>query len=471
MATTITIDPVTRIEGHARVLLDLADDNSVESARLIVNELRGFERMLVGMEADRMPLVTARVCGVCPVSHALASIKALEAAFGVTAPPAALLLRQLLSAGQLIHSHALHLFAIAGPDLYFGLSGDPAKRNIVELVDAAPDLAKKALRLRTLGQKMVEAVGGRGVHPVTVVIGGSSFDLPAEKRAALEKQVDEMLALAKELAPTARDLLQNLAEKEPRLLDLAVPSHDLGLVQDGKPNHADGTIRLTTPDGKVAAEIPARDYAKHMIEHSFDWSYMKPVGFLLGGEEVTYRVGALARVNVVDAMGTPLAQAELEAFRKAVGRPCHIALMYNWARIVEILWACERAKSIISDPVIGGPARIPVRIGAGRGVGCVEAPRGTLIHEYEVDERGIVRMANLLIATQQNYASINRSLEQAAGEWVAGKGDAAVLNAVEFALRCYDPCLSCATHAVGRMPIEIEMRKGGEIVRRLRRED
>jgi F420-non-reducing hydrogenase large subunit len=303
-----------------------------------------------------------------------------------------------------------------------------------------------------------------------VVVGGISFDLAAEKRAALEKQVDEMLALAKELAPAARDLLQKLAEKEPRLLELQVPSYDLGLVVDGKPNHVDGMIRLTSPDGKVAAEIAARDYAKYMIEHSFDWSYMKPVAFLLGGQEVTYRVGALARLNVADAMGTPLAQAEFEAFRKAVGRPCHIALMYNWARIVEILWACERAKAVISDPAVSGPARIPVRIGAGRGVGCVEAPRGTLIHEYEVDDRGIVRMANLLIATQQNYASINRSLEQAAGAWVAGKGDAAVLNAVEFALRCYDPCLSCATHAVGRMPIEIEMRRNGEMVRRLRRE-
>jgi len=467
---TIRIDPVTRIEGHARVILEMKDDGTVEYARLIVNELRGFERMLVGMEADRMPLVTARICGVCPVTHTLAAIQALEDAFRVAPPPAGKILRELLCMGQLVHSHALHLFALGGPDLFFGISGDPARRSIVGMVEAAPELAKKALRLRTLGQKVVEAVGGRGVHPVTVVIGGISFDLAADALASLRKQADEMLALARELVPLARDLLLRLVEREPNLLKLEVRAHDLGMVRGGKVSHLDGALRLVSPDGKVAEEFPAREYADRLVERSYAWSYMKPVFFKLGGKDALYRVGALARVNAADGMETPLAQAELEAFRKAHPAPCHLTIMHHWARIIELLWACEKAKLLLGDPALSGPARVPVQITAGRGVGCVEAPRGTLIHEYEVDAKGIVRAANLLVATQQNYAAINQSIEQAAQSYVAGKGDQAVLNALEFAIRCHDPCLSCATHALGQMPLEVEVRREGTLVRRFGRE-
>jgi len=467
---TIRIDPVTRIEGHARVLLELTDEGAVGQARLVVNELRGFERMLVGMEADRMPLVTARICGVCPVTHTLAAIQALEDAFGVTPPPAARVLREILCMGQLVHSHALHLFALAGPDLFFGISSDPARRNIVGLVEAAPELAKKALRLRTLGQKVVEAVGGRGVHPVTVVIGGVSIDLAADAVATLQKYADEMLVLVRELGPQARDLLLRLVEKEPALLALAVAAHDLGLVRGGMLSHLDGALRLVGPEGKLAGEFPARDYADHLVERSYAWSYMKPVFFRLGGQDALYRVGALARVNAADGVDTPLAQAELEAFRRAHPRPCHLTVMHHWARIVELLWACEKLRLLLGAPDLRGPARVPARIAAGRGVGCVEAPRGTLIHDYEVDGKGIVRAANLLVATQQNYAAINQSIEQAARSYVAGKGDQAVLNALEFAIRCHDPCLSCATHAVGQMPIEVEVHRGGALVRRFRRE-
>ena len=467
---TITIDPVTRIEGHARVLLDLGDDDTLRSARLVVNELRGFERILVGMQADQMPLVTARICGICPVPHALAATLALEEAFGIAPPPAAVAVRELLSAGHLVHSHALHLFALGGPDLYFGLAGDPARRNVVGLAEAEPDLARKALRLRSLGQKLVEALGGRGVHPVTLVLGGISFQPGAEQLASLGAGAEEMVALSRELAGRARELLLRLVEREPALLEAAVPSADLSLVADGKVNHCRGLLRLCGADGAVLAEIPGREYAAHLEERGCDWSYMKPVVFKLGGTETTYRVGPLARVNVADGMATPLAQAELEAFRAAFPRPCHLTVMQHWARIVELVWACEAAQALLADPALRGPTRAPARVGAGRGVGCVEAPRGTLIHEYEVDGKGIVRKANLLIATQQNSHAIDRSLEQAARAHVAGKGDAAVLNAVEFAIRCYDPCLSCATHAVGRMPILVEVRRGGAPVRTIRRE-
>ncbi|HTP24217.1 MAG TPA: Ni/Fe hydrogenase subunit alpha [Anaeromyxobacteraceae bacterium] len=462
---TITIDPVTRIEGHARVLLDVEDDGNVKSARLVVNELRGFERMLVGMEADRMPLVTARICGVCPVSHAIAAVKALEGLWGVEPPPAAILAREILAAGHLIHSHALHLFALAGPDLYFGLAGDTTKRNVLGLAEVEPELARKALRLRTLGQKLVEGLGGRGVHPVTIVAGGISFQPTTEELAAMEGAADEMVALARELAAWGRGLLLTLAEREPALLGAEVRSHDLCLVKDDKVSHYDGALRLCGPDGATVAEIPCGAYAEHMEERVFEWSYMKPVLFKQGGSEVSYRVGPLARLNVAKSMGTPHADAELAAFRQAFPRPCHLTVMHHWARIVELVWACETARANLAEPTLRGPMRVPVKVRAGHGVGCVEAPRGTLIHEYVVDGKGIVRLANLLIATQQNYAAINQSLEQAARSHVAGKGDQAVLNAVEFAIRCYDPCLSCATHAVGQMPIAVEIRRGGEVVR------
>ncbi len=470
MSRTITIDPVTRIEGHARVLLDLADDESVRSARLVVNELRGFERMLVGMEADRMPLVTARICGVCPVPHALASTKALESAFGIQPAPGGLVMRRLISLGHVIHSHGLHLFALGGPDLFFGLAADPAVRNVVGLVEAAPDLAGQAMRLRTLGQKLVEAVGGRGIHPVTVVLGGVSFTLSEAELASLRKLADELVAVTGKVVPAFRGLLERLLEAEPPLRQAAVPSLDLGLLRGGRLDHYDGALTLGATDGARLGEIPADRYADFLEERSFDWSYMKPTWVRWGGAESTYRVGPLARVNLVEAIDTPLAAAELAAFRAAgAGRPSQLMVMQHWARLVEVLWACEEAQRLLADPALRGPSRVAATVRAGRGVGVVEAPRGSLIHEYEVDAKGIVRRANLIIATQQNYHGINSSLEQAAGAYVAGKGDAAVLNAVEFAIRCWDPCLSCATHAVGRMPIELEVRRGGQVVRTVRR--
>ncbi len=470
MGKTIAIDPVTRIEGHARVRLDLGDDGSVSEARLIVNELRGFERILVGMEADRMPLVTARICGVCPSAHHLASVKALEAALGIVPPPAAVLLRELLYAGHYIHSHALSLFVLAGPDLVFGLDADPAIRNIVGVVKAAPEVAKKALALRSLGQRINELVGGRGIHPVTAVIGGTTFDPAPDRVQALRKMADESLVLAQELGKVVKELLAKRIAANPDILSsLEQKTFYMGTVKDGKADFYDGRIRVVDASGAVKAEFGAADYEKHVVEKALDWSYMKPVYALSGGREEVYRVGALARLNCADAMATPQAQAELDGFRKAYGRPCHLAVPQVQARVVELLHACEKAQAIAADPAIRGERRVPVRFREGRGIAHVEAPRGTLFHDYEVDAKGIVRAANLIVATQQNYAAINASIKQAAGAFVAGKGDGALLNAVEFAIRSYDPCLSCATHAAGRMPLEIEVRRDGKTVRRLGR--
>ena len=471
MSQVITIDPVTRIEGHAKVLISQADDGSIESAAMVVNELRGFERILVGMQAERMPLVTARICGVCPSAHHLAAVKALENAFGVEPPPAGKAMRELLYMGHYIHSHVLSLFVLQGPDLVLGIDSDPAKRNVVGLVEAAPEVATKALRLRTLGQKINESIGGRGVHPVTAVTGGMAYRLTEERRVTLEKWVDESMALVTELAGVAKQAVVNLLDKHPDLLtELTIPTcWYMGTVNDGKPNFYDGKLRVLDPEGKKQIEFDVRDYRGYLMESAVEWSYMKPVYLNIEQQARLYRVNTLARINIADSMETPIAQAELETFRAQYGRPCHYTVMHAYARVIELLYACEKAKALVSNREILGESRVPAKIRASQGIGHVEAPRGTLIHDYEIDAKGVVRAANLIVATQQNYAAINATIMQAAGSYVAKRGDDPLLNAVEFAIRCYDPCLSCATHAVGQMPLEIHFKRGSKVVRKVGR--
>ena len=471
MNKTITIDPVTRIEGHARVFLNIGDDGSLSSAGLVVNELRGFERILVGMEADRMPLITARICGVCPAAHHLAASQALDSAAGVKVPPAAELLRELLCLGHLIHSHVLSIFVLEGPDLIFGLDSDPSESNVAGIVKANPELAKKALRCRTLGQKIGELVGGRGIHPVTSVAGGITVVLDNEKKKLLESWIHEINELVPELAVAAKDLLLRLIDQHPSLLkDWVIPSWHFGTVKNGKTAMLNGSLRAVDAKGVVKSEFPTADYERHLVEKVVDWSYMKEVRIEHDGSYHDYRVGPLARVNLSEGFGTEAADYELASLRKLGGNPCHAIVFQAYARVIEILHASERALEIIHDPAILGETRVPVTFKGGRGVGHVEAPRGTLIHDYEIDENGIVRSANLIVATQQNYVSINRTIEKAAASHVIGKADdAMLLNAIEFGIRCYDPCLSCATHALGAMPLEVVVTRGGETLRTLRR--
>ena len=470
MSQTISIDPVTRIEGHGKVFLDFAPDGQLESAGLIVNELRGFERILVGIEADRMPLITARICGVCPSAHHLAASKALDAAAGVQPPPAAALLRELLFMGHYIHSHALSLFVLQGPDLVMGLDANPAVRNIVGVIAAAPEVAKKALRCRTLGQKINEMVGGRGVHPVTSVAGGITFRLDNERRHLLTTWFEEAAKLTQELAGVARTLVLKQVTANPALVEQwTLPTWSLGTTQNGRLNLYDGSLRAIDDTGAIRAEFPASDYDKYIVESSLPWSYMKPVRLLCDGEEHVYRVGPLPRLNVADATGTPVADRELERLRADFGRPAQATVLQAYARAIELVYAAERGLEILRDHRIGGDTRATVKFRGGRGTAHVEAPRGSLFHDYEIDDQGIVRAANLVVATQQNYDAINRSIEQAARTHVVGKGDRALLNAVEFAIRCYDPCLSCATHAVGQMPLELVVRQAGRVLRTARR--
>ncbi len=470
MSKTIKIDPVTRIEGHARILLDCDDSGSVSQASFCVNELRGFERILVGMEASTMPQVTARICGVCPTAHHLVAAKALDNAAGVEPPLAAKLLREFMYMGHYIHSHSLSLFVLAGPDLVFGLDGDMATQNIVGMVDADPELTKKGLRLRSLGQKINETIGGRGIHPVTAVAGGISYKLSDGQFKRLQELTAESVQVVSELAGKTKKLIFDLLDKNPILLEkLNSESWYLGTVNGGKLNVYDGDLRAMDVSGGLKPEFPSTDYKTMMSERAVQNSYAKEVYLNMDGGEQMYRVGPLARLNVADAMETRLAQKEFEKFKENYGTPCHNAVLQMYAKLIELVYCCEKAHEIINNPELRGETRVPADYKGKVGIAHIEAPRGTLIHEYDIDDRGIIRAANMIIATQQNTAAINNSLKEGANNLLEETSDDAMLNGLEFVVRCYDPCLACSTHAVGRMELDVEVTQNGKTIRRLRR--
>ncbi|HEX7508262.1 MAG TPA: Ni/Fe hydrogenase subunit alpha [Polyangia bacterium] len=467
MSRQLVINPVTRIEGHAKVHIEIGDDGKVGAATLHVLEFRGFERFVQGMQAELMPTLTTRICGTCPHAHHLVSAKCLDAMFSAPPPKAALLLRQLLNCGSMIHSHAIHFFALAGPDLFLGQSSPVAKRNLVGLLEAAPELAKKALRLRSLGQNIVEIVGGRGTHPVTAVAGGMSFALTAQNHDTLKMLAAEAL----ELADVVLDAGKKALLKDPELLTrLPLAVNDMGTLQGKTLDLYDGKLCVRRPDGSVALDFAATDYATHLVEEALPHSYGKQV--LLkdaSGATQTYRVGPLARLNCAENTGTPLADAALAEFKKTCGNPSRQIVAGHWARLVELLHCAEKAVAMLQDEAIRSPE---VRTAPGaikrHAVAHIEAPRGVLIHDYHVDENAIIESANFVVATQHNIASINTTIKNAA-TLLLDKSDTELLDGVEFAIRCYDPCLSCSTHRVGQMPMEIHLWQGGQTIRTARR--
>jgi F420-non-reducing hydrogenase large subunit len=467
MTRTITIDPVTRIEGHAKVHVEIGDDNQVAAAYLHILEFRGFERFLQGMQVELMPTITTRICGTCPHAHHLVAAKAVDRVFSVTPPRAAVLLRELLNCGSYIHSHSVHFFALAGPDLLLGIDAPAAKRNLMGLLEAAPDLASKALRLRSLGQKIAEVVGGRGTHPVSAVAGGMAAPLTAEKRETLRKHVAEALELARVALAEGKKAL--VARKD-LLSILPLATHNLGTVRAGALDLYDGMIRARRPDGSIARDFEAADYRKYLFEEAVPHAYTKQVFFKdPNGTSAPYRVGALARLNCAETISTPLAAAELAQFKERVGNPCNFTVMNHYARLIELLHCAEKAAQLLADDEIASPD-VKARITATprSAAAHIEAPRGVLIHDYDVDENGIVRGANLIVATQHNVSSINASIK-AATQLFLDKPDDHLLNGIEFAIRCYDPCLSCSTHQVGQMPLEVTITRHGEVVRKVGR--
>ncbi len=456
---TLTIDPVTRIEGHAKITIHLDEEGEVADTRFHVVEFRGFEKFCEGRYFAEMSQITARICGICPVSHLLASAKTCDAILGVDIPPTAKMLRELMHMGQVIQSHALSFFHLSAPDLLLGYDSDPALRNVVGLIQQHPDLARRGIRLRKFGQEIIRYVGGRRIHPDFNVPGGVNKALPEADRQTMLDGFDEAFASLR----IALDLLKGYHEAHREEVEdfASFDSNYAGLIQiDGALELYDGVLRYVDPAGApIEDKVPPANYLDVIAETTEPWSYLKfPFLKSLGYPEGMYRVGPLARLNLASRIATPEAQKEFQVWR-ADGPVRRSSFFFHWARLIEILYGLERARALLDDPkitgrdlVAGGPPAHP------EGVGVIEAPRGTLIHHYWVDEHGRIEKVNLIVSTGHNNLAMNRSVLSVAKKYVKAKRlQEGMLNRVEAAIRCYDPCLSCSTHAVGQMPLLVEL--------------
>jgi F420-non-reducing hydrogenase large subunit len=468
MGTQIVIQPVSRIEGHAKVMIQLDDTGNVSDTKVKVVELRGFEKFCIGRPVEELPRIVTSICGVCPWSHHLASAKANDAVFGVEIPPAGKKLRDLCNSIAYTEEHILHFFFLSGADFVMGPDADYSVRNVIGIAQSNPEIGKKVVRSRHLGSQMLEIVSGKAIHPVTAVPGGFSKPLTQGERNAVLPMAKEVLEFAKfSIAFAKEDIF-------PKYLDTVkslgvINTGFLGTVtDDGALNMYDGKLRLMKPDGSYE-DFAYEQYTDFISERVEEWTYLKfPYakswgdGFSMDNDDPkgVYRTNALARINVADKVATPLAQKEFEEFRSQFGRPAQLTLLYHWARLIELLYHAEHAVELLSDPnITSKETRVPVTPRAAKGIGCVEAPRGTLIHDYETDEKGMITNVNLIVGTTHNNAPINMSVNQAAKTLIKdGKYDQGILNQVEMAIRAYDPCLSCATHNLdGRIPVQIEI--------------
>jgi len=474
MGQTLVIQPVSRIEGHAKITIQLDDAGNVADTKVNVIELRGFERFCVGKPVEEMPRITTRICGVCPWSHHLASAKATDAVFGVELPSAGEKLRRLCNSVAYMEEHILHFYVLAGPDFVLGPDAEYPVRNVIGILDAVPDVGRQVVKVRHMCAKMLELIAGKAIHPAAAVPGGFSRPLSEDERQTLLPMAEEALELAKFTISFAKENIF------PKYLDVVktvgtITSGFLGTVtDDGALDLYDGKLRMMYADG-LYEEFSYDQYTDYIGEHVEPWTYLKfPYAKQRGPFELEdnapslYRVNSLARINVADYIPTPLAQAELEEFRANFGRPAQLTLLYHWARLIELLYNAEYVMQLLNDPEITSrDIRASVTPRAARGVGVVEAPRGTLIHDYTTDEDGLLTHVNLLVATCQNNSAINLSVKQAAQALIKdGNYDQGTLNTVEMAIRAYDPCLSCATHRLdGTIPVKIEiLAPSGEVI-------
>jgi len=481
----ITIDPITRLEGHGRIEIFLNDAGDVVNAYLQVPELRGFEKFCEGRPVEEMPRITPRICGVCPGAHHMASVKATDAVYHVDPPPAAKKLRELFYSAHMIHSHIAHFYVLAAPDFVLGPTSDPAQRNILGLIaKVGLEIGGEVIKHRAYAQDIQAAIGGKATHPVCGLPGGMSKAITEEERCDFEEKAKSQVEFGKFSLKLFNDLV--LANKE--YLELitgniyTMNSYYMGLVDDNcKVNFYEGNIRVVDEEGKEVAKFKAADYLEYIAEHTEPWSYLKfPFlkkvgwkGLIEGKDSGIYRVAPLARLNAADGMATPLAQEEYEKMYQTLGgKPVHATLAFHWARLIELLYAAERLLELCQDKEITSPdvRTIPTAT-PDEGVGVVEAPRGTLYHHYQTDKNGIIKKVNLIVATAQNNPAMNMSIKKAAqGLIKAGKVvSEGLLNMVEMAFRAYDPCIACATHTLpGQMPLEVIIRDAdGNIIDRL----
>jgi NAD-reducing hydrogenase large subunit len=462
MGRKITIEPVTRIEGHGRVTIHLDDQGVVEQTFFHVDEFRGLEKFCEGRPYYEMPQITQRICGICPISHHLAASKAGDAISRVEPPRPAKLLRELMHMGQVVQSHGMHFFYLAAPDLLFGFDADPATRNVFRIIKENPKLALKAVNLRRYGQQIIERLGGKRVHANFAVPGGVNAPLTEENRKAMASELKEMTATAQEAISIAKGWLE--ANKETAVTFASFPSNYMGLVDaEGGLQLYDGEIRVKDAHGNFLAQFKPEYYLSFIAEHVEPWSFLKhPYLRKMGFPQGFYRVGPLGRLNVIDKIGTPLAQEEFKLFRQINdGMPVEGSLYYHYARMIEALYGVERIGQLLDDPdIMSNNVRTypPLEKVPGQGVGVVEAPRGTLFHDYSTDENGVLTRVNLIVATGNNNWAMHTAAGAVAKAYVDGtKLTEGMLNRVEAAIRCYDPCLSCSTHAIGKMPLEITL--------------
>lgn len=487
MSKRITIDPITRLEGHGKIEIFLDDRGDVDKVYFQVPELRGFEIFSVGRPAEEMPRITPKICGVCPTTHHICSTKALDDLFKVEPPPAAKKLRELMYSAFMLEDHTLHFFFLGGPDFVVGPSAPPAERNILGVIaKVGLEIAGKVIKLRKECRDIITLFGGRVIHPVCGLPGGISKPLTEDDRL----KIAEVAKGGIEFARFALQIFDDVVLKNKEYVALVTgdiyrhETYYMGMVDsNNKVNFYDGDIRIVTPEGKEFAKFKPREYLSHIAERVEPWTYVKfPYlkkvgwkGFSEGIESGVYRVAPLARLNVSDGMATPLAQAEYERMYETLGgKPVHNTLAFHWARLIEALYAAERMYELAQDREITDPhvRNIPASTPQ-EGIGIVEAPRGTLIHHYKTDKHGIITEANLIVATVNNAAAICMSIEKAAKGLIRdGKVSDGLLNMVEMAFRAYDPCFACATHSLtGRTPLSVNIRDSeGSIIRTITRQ-
>jgi len=468
----VCIEPLTRVEGHGKVTLLLDEANHIQQARLHIVEFRGFEKFIQGRPYWELPVLVQRLCGICPVSHHLAAAKACDQLIGVDRlTPTAEKVRRLMHLGQTFQSHALHFFHLSSPDLLFGFDDAVAHRNIVGVIQDYPEIAKRGVLMRKYGQEVIRVTSGKRVHGTGALPGGVNKALSPEERDYLASDVDQMVDWAEQSVQLIKRIF--LTNKEYHYRFGAVDANTLGLIgTDGAFELYHGGLRAKDARGNTLLDHQDyRDYEQVIREEIKPWSYMKfPFLTQLGPEQGWYRVGPLARVNNCDRFDTPLAEQERQDFAAAgEGRPLQAALATHWARLIELLYCAEAIRELLPDPdLLGTELRLRGEMRA-KGIGVVEAPRGTLFHHYEIDGDGLVTRANLIVSTTNNNQAMNTAIRQVASHYLDGRElTEPLLNQIEVAIRAYDPCLSCATHALGRMPLELDLRDAsGALVDRI----
>ncbi|MEG4940637.1 Ni/Fe hydrogenase subunit alpha [Microcoleus sp. F4-D5] len=462
---TVVIDPVTRIEGHAKISIFLDEAGEVSDARFHVVEYRGFEKFCEGRPFTDMAGITARICGICPVSHLLASSKTGDKILAVKIPIAAEKLRRLMNLAQITQSHALSFFHLSSPDFLLGWDSDPAKRNVFGLIEANPDLARAGIRLRQFGQNIIELLGARKIHSAWTVPGGVRSPLSEESRQWICDRLPESLATINLALGLFKGMIDGQLKDEVNIFG-EFPSLFMGLVgKDGEWEHYGGHLRFTDSQGNIIADNLSEDnYQEFLGEAVEKWSYLKfPYYQPLGYPDGIYRVGPLARLNVCNYIGTEAADREFNEFRDRSGGVATSSFLYHYARLIEILACLEKIQALMDDPdILSNRIRAHGGVNQLEAIGVSEAPRGTLFHHYKVDENGLIEKVNLIIATGQNNLAMNKTVAQIAKQYIHGNSNGneipeGLLNRVEAGIRCFDPCLSCSTHAAGQMPLQVQL--------------